>query len=132
MGSSDKPRGPVRPGVPKEPPEDQQPIALGVRPETGPMRFGYNYPGLYIRGDHANQFRIQLEAIVNTMDNGNLPKADARSILRGLIALFAEPVEVMARAQQHTVQSAHLLQARQRPGKVDNKELSDNKRKSKE
>ena len=35
------------------------------RPETGPMRFGDDWPGVFIRGDHALKFVVVLEEIMS-------------------------------------------------------------------
>lgn len=40
---------------------------MSDRPETGPMQFGDDWPGCFIRGDHAVHFGVMLEQLLNTV-----------------------------------------------------------------
>lgn len=40
---------------------------MSDRPETGPMQFGDDWPGLFIRGDNAVHLGVTLEALLNTV-----------------------------------------------------------------
>lgn len=54
------------------------------RPETGSMKFGDDWRGLFIRGDDAFNFAGQLRRV---LELGNVP-AIAAHVLRGLLDLL--------------------------------------------
>ena len=39
------------------------------RPETGPMQFGDDWPGVFIRGDNANYYGFQLDMMLTEHEN---------------------------------------------------------------
>ena len=39
------------------------------RPETGPMQFGDDWPGVFIRGDNANYYGFQLDMMLTDHEN---------------------------------------------------------------
>jgi hypothetical protein len=41
-----------------------------MRAETGPMRFGYDWPGLFIRGDESLHFGLLLKALLEEVESG--------------------------------------------------------------
>jgi hypothetical protein len=43
------------------------------RVETGPVQFGSDWPGLFIRGDDALYYAIALEKGLNALENVDLP-----------------------------------------------------------
>lgn len=60
--------------------------AMDKRPETGPMQFGGDWPGVFIRGDHALYYSMILDQWIRR--NGD--KTDGgtcieMNILRGLV-----------------------------------------------
>jgi hypothetical protein len=58
--------------------------ATPVRVETGPIRFGDDWPGVFIRGDNALAFANVLEQVLRL----HVPEANwtARSMLGGLLS----------------------------------------------
>lgn len=44
------------------------------RPETGPMQFGDDWPGLFLRGDYAGPRGFLLEQIANSLESGQPPR----------------------------------------------------------
>lgn len=54
-----------------------------TRPETGPMQFEDDWPGVFFRGDHALYYAIMLEQIKNFIPEDKWPE---HAIIRNLIA----------------------------------------------
>ena len=52
----------------------QLPPFPGGRPETGPLQFGEDWPGVFIRGDNALFFAKALRRTIGRMDDGWLDK----------------------------------------------------------
>lgn len=67
------------------------------RPETGPMKFGDDWTGLFIRGDNAAYYAYRLRTVLELLDRAVLSRAvsDAftRSSLEGLIRLLGSSNE---------------------------------------
>lgn len=57
--------------------------AVDDRVETGPVQFGDDWPGVFIRGDNAFGYAMALEAIVNGHDD---PIAEAMA--EGLVQIL--------------------------------------------
>ena len=45
---------------------------LEGRPETGPMKFGNDWPGVFIRGDNALHFAMTLRSVVQKMSKDEI------------------------------------------------------------
>lgn len=58
------------------------------RPETGPMRFGEDWPGTFIRGDESFHYRLQLEAALEYAAMGTAPDEMVLTAIRNLLALL--------------------------------------------
>lgn len=60
-----------------------------VRPETGPMRFGEDWPGIFIRGDCAFGFAMSLQTLANKQLDPNIRSiyaAQAEALAKLLLA----------------------------------------------
>ena len=57
--------------------------ALECRPETGPMQFGDDWPGVFIRGDNALFFAMAVRRVAETIDKSGSLWMD-RAVLEGL------------------------------------------------
>lgn len=55
------------------------------RVETGPVKFGDDWPGIFIRGDNALGYSLELRIIQDLVRKGNI---DALDMLDSLIELF--------------------------------------------
>jgi hypothetical protein len=55
------------------------------RVETGPVRFGEDWPGLFIRGDNAMNFAYHLETLLDEAE-GVEHIALSMAVLRGLLS----------------------------------------------
>lgn len=56
--------------------------ATESRIETGPIRFGEDWPGTFIRGDHAASYAVHLEAMLMAFPITGISLA----VLRGLLS----------------------------------------------
>jgi len=56
------------------------------RPETGKMKFGDDWSGIFIRGDNAKHYSIQLKQVLS--DVGSEAGMFAKTTLKGLIELM--------------------------------------------
>lgn len=56
------------------------------RPETGPMQFGADWPGVFIRGDNAFHYAWALQKILDALDSSANPINV--SVARGLVELL--------------------------------------------
>jgi len=78
------------------------------RPETGPLRFKDDWPGLFIRGDDVKMYALSLEQILAEVDDNGQPSSQSPhhwvefSVVRGLLHLLNscqepldEPVQEM-------------------------------------
>ena len=64
------------------------------RVETGAIQFGKDWPGLFIRGDNAAWYRLNLMSILEKAKNGEI-KLDILtelSALNGIISDLGEPL----------------------------------------
>ena len=57
------------------------------RPETGCMKFGKDFPGVFIRGDNAFNFANSLKRVIAKLPNDKASKID-KKILEELSTLF--------------------------------------------
>lgn len=55
-----------------------------MRPETGPMKFGDDWTGLFIRGDNAAAYAMYLDDVLNSISRGEKPSPIYCACLRGL------------------------------------------------
>jgi len=58
-----------------------------MRAETGPMKFGDDWTGLFIRGDNAMGYKILLDIVCSELNKDSLGVIE-RAQLQGLIDLF--------------------------------------------
>lgn len=56
-------------------------LPSGERPETGPMQFGDDWPGVFIRGDNAMHYAMTLLIALNAIPQERFME---RSVLMGL------------------------------------------------
>jgi hypothetical protein len=97
----EKPAEPTPPA--REPRADVRELAPASRPETGPMRFGGDWCGVFIRGDNAAGYALALGLVLDGHDRSGLYATQ----LRGLIDLFAGCTEMnKPQAQQATLMPA--------------------------
>lgn len=59
-----------------------------LRIETGPLQFGSDWPGTFIRGDESFHYRVQLETLIAGMEE-TVENMIALSAARSLIQLLA-------------------------------------------
>ncbi len=57
---------------------------MSDRPETGPMQFGEDWPGLFIRGDNCFYYAIHLEELLKSIPD-DAPVGLNILILQGLL-----------------------------------------------
>jgi hypothetical protein len=62
--------------------------ASGTRPETGPMSFGDDWPGVFIRGDNAYGYAMTLRRILERAELSEQESKNIRDELWGLISLL--------------------------------------------
>ena len=67
-------------------PEIRQLPAAEPRVETGPIVFGEDWPGTFIRGDNAMAYALALRALLDYGSRGEFQDALDRSVLRGLLS----------------------------------------------
>jgi hypothetical protein len=71
---------------------------MSDRAETGPMQFGDDWPGVFIRGDNAMGMAIALEVVLDTTDVGGFAAMELRGLvrtLRGCDARLSPTVQMM-------------------------------------
>lgn len=61
---------------------------MNERAETGPMRFGNDWPGIYIRGDNALGMAADLKAIDRYIANGVMVPAGFRLAIQEMAKLL--------------------------------------------
>lgn len=68
------------------------------RPETGPMRFGDDWTGVFIRGDHAMYQAMQLKWLLETLSDECKKRAGALLLMEieGLISTLSSSTHVTA------------------------------------
>lgn len=74
------------------------------RPETGPMQFGDDWPGVFIRGDDANYYGFQLDMMLT--DHENRDGDPIRMLNLRALARLLQSCDVRSEAQ---VQMAQLI-----------------------
>lgn len=57
-----------------------------MRQETGPMKFGDDWTGLFIRGDNAMYYGVCLEDVLESLDGAPRPGPIQIAALRGLLS----------------------------------------------
>lgn len=62
----------------------QVPPLESGRPETGPMQFGDDWPGVFIRGDNAFHFAMTLDLVLKNFGDQMHPLME-RAVLEGLM-----------------------------------------------
>lgn len=75
---------------------DSQPIT--GRMETGVLRFGDDWPGVFIRGDHALHYALYLRGVVKQLHPEGVMQSPALTIQRKVLTdlvLTLEACEVM-------------------------------------
>lgn len=55
-----------------------------MRPESGPMQFGKDWPGLFIRGDNAGGYAHVLQLVLRKWSYGELPDRITMKLVRNL------------------------------------------------
>lgn len=58
------------------------------RPETGPMQFGDDWPGVFIRGDNAFHYAMCLRDVLNNVSVPTGMNAISAAVVEGLIELL--------------------------------------------
>lgn len=57
-----------------------------MRAETGPMRFGEDWAGVFIRGDNAGAYGMMLREVLNAIEKGEQPNIITVEQLKGLLS----------------------------------------------
>jgi hypothetical protein len=65
--SSEVTKLPAFPAVALEAAPSPVGLKSGSRPETGPMQFGDDWPGVFFRGDNAFHFAITLKSLIESL-----------------------------------------------------------------
>lgn len=87
--------------------EDDPPVK--ARAETGNMRFGEDWTGVFIRGDHAFHACHMIHSIVDDVEAGRPVNPIALFQLRNLGRMFARCDERQSRPDRPTAQLAQLV-----------------------
>jgi hypothetical protein len=56
-----------------------------LRPETGPMEFPEDWPGIFIRGDHAVMYKMAIQAVLKDFQTTIKPNLSGRDIIQWTI-----------------------------------------------
>jgi hypothetical protein len=59
--------------------------AMSERPESGPMAFGEDWPGVFLRGDHAAPSAMYLSMLLDCLAEGKRPSSNLTLPLRTLV-----------------------------------------------
>lgn len=70
------------------------------RPECGAMKFGDDWPGLFLRGDAAEVYHAALNRALLAMEEGDPPHMHIISILRDLKTELGLPTDKEAPVQE--------------------------------
>lgn len=63
-----------------------------MRLETGPVQFGNDWPGVFIRGDDAIYFAVCLEDLIERAKENNDPQLQIHiAVLKGLLSDLKSP-----------------------------------------
>lgn len=68
-------------------------LASGERPESGPMQFGNDWPGVFIRGDHALFFAATLDGVIASTVFKTVMDAEVMKGLRDTLMSCHVPAE---------------------------------------
>lgn len=90
-----------------------------MRPETGTMRFGDNWTGVFLRGDDAFLFWVQLDTAIRAIESGQMPLPVTTRILRSLADLLQLSDERRAHPERPPAQIAELLMVERHSVEVD-------------
>jgi hypothetical protein len=61
--------------------------SIQTRPETGPMQFGDDWPGTFIRGDNAAYYALNLKTILEYVSSMDIEEIQfSRLVLLGLLS----------------------------------------------
>jgi hypothetical protein len=63
------------------------------RPESGPMRFGEDWTGVFLRGDHAGPMAMILSKILDVIERGENPQMHDILFLKQLVRELADSDE---------------------------------------
>ncbi len=65
--------------------------AQAERVESGPIQFGKDWPGVFMRGDHALPSAMFLNSVFEMIERGEDPRADAMTYhqAKSIVALLA-------------------------------------------
>jgi len=74
-----------------------------VRPETGPMQFGDDWPGVFVRGDNALHYALCLKVAINSIDEKDFI---IKSHLKGLYNLLTSCLQHHQNFSEDEVQKA--------------------------
>lgn len=66
----------------------EQPANDQVRAETGPMSFGDDWPGVFVRGDNAFAYAMSLDSLIKAIDDGEEAQAIDVAVVKGLVVLL--------------------------------------------
>lgn len=72
-----------------------------TRPETGPMQFGDDWTGVFLRGDYAGPMAFMLQMLLDRAEKAGIIGAIEAAPLRGLAADIASCDE---RGERHGLQ----------------------------
>ena len=81
-------------GRPADLPENIQWLPRsGPRVETGPLQVGDDWPGVFIRGDNAGWYALQLTAYLTREDEGAIPQLTLRGLVEVLSGCILGPAK---------------------------------------
>lgn len=63
------------------------------RPETGPMQFGDDWPGVFIRGDNCFHFALELDQAIKVLEKADYPPFRAATLKSLLFTLISSNVQ---------------------------------------
>lgn len=66
------------------------PVAGRTRVETGPVQFGDDWPGVFIRGDNAYHFSAALYLLLGDIERGVSPSEICKGIAKDLARLLGQ------------------------------------------
>lgn len=69
-------------------------LLAGDRIETGPVQFGDDWPGVFIRGDNAFAYGMAIEAALMHLNSDDIHVQMARSQLEGLLSTLRSSMAV--------------------------------------
>lgn len=66
---------------------------MSDRVETGPLRFGEDWAGVFLRGDYAGPMAFYLNKLLEAAGSGKAPSVNVMLPLRGLASVLAQSDE---------------------------------------